>query len=446
MTSETVSESPSVKFRRAILIGFVLAIALFFVWLLVYDRENQSSVARGSITQGWGDAQTVGGPELYIPYVIPVTTTASGESRITNVERQLVLAPTGVDVATDVQPERRSRSIYDVVIYRALFTGRASFALPADLIKLGVPAGALRLDRAELRFGVSDPRGLSANPVVTIGGARLALGPGGGASLVPGRGFYAPVDLTRINPARLNVDFRYTLRGNGEISFAPRAGDTIWRVRSSWPSPSFAGGFLPEDRKVGAKGFEALYRIGNLALGRSLLFTAGDGAERGGQDRSATATIGLVEPVDLYAQVNRATKYGALFIGFTFLAYLLFDIIGGVRVSGVEYLLAGAGLVLFFVMLLAFAEVIGFGPAYLLAAAAITALNTAYSAAVLNSWRRAGVIGGLLAGLYAVLYVLLNLEAFSLLIGSLLLFAALAGVMYVTRRLDWAGARSGGEG
>ena len=93
----------------------------------------------------------------------------------------------------------------------------------------------------------------------------------------------------------------------------------------------------------------------------------------------------------------------------------------------------GAALVLFFVLLLAFAEVIGFTAAYILASAAIAGLNTAYSAAVLASWRRAALIGGLLVGLYAVLYVLLSLEAYSLLIGSLLLFTALAGVMYATR-------------
>ena len=151
-----------------------------------------------------------------------------------------------------------------------------------------------------------------------------------------------------------------------------------------------------------------------------------------------------MEPVDLYSQVNRATKYGFLFIGFTFLAYLLFDIIGGVRVAAIEYLLAGAALVLFFVLLLAFAEVIGFTAAYILAAAATIGLDTAYSAAVLKSWRRGQVIGAILAGLYAVLYILLSLEAFSLLIGSLLLFAALAGTMYVTRRLDWTGTRSAG--
>jgi inner membrane protein len=121
------------------------------------------------------------------------------------------------------------------------------------------------------------------------------------------------------------------------------------------------------------------------------------------------------------------------------MALLMFDIIGGVRVSAVEYLLMGAAIVLFFVLLLAFAEVLGFTPAYVVASAAIAGLNTAYSAAVLGSWKRGYVIGGLLIGLYAVLYILLGLEAFSLLIGSVLLFLALAGVMYATRRIDWSG-------
>ena len=162
-------------------------------------------------------------------------------------------------------------------------------------------------------------------------------------------------------------------------------------------------------------------------------------AADGGSD-SQLASIDLIQPVDLYSRVNRATKYGFLFIGFTFLVLLMFDVTGGIRVSAVEYLLMGAAIVLFFVLLLAFAEVSGFTAAYVLASAAIAGLNTAYSAAVLGSWRRGYVIGGLLIGLYAVLYILLGLEAFSLLIGSILLFAALAGVMYLTRRIDWGGA------
>ena len=205
-----------------------------------------------------------------------------------------------------------------------------------------------------------------------------------------------------------------------------------------------------------ADGFSATYRVGNLALGQSLV-SSQDAVpvERANPvDRSVTgaspagdfeARVDLVQPIDLYDQVERATKYGFLFIGFTFVAFLMFDIIGGVRISAVEYLLVGAGLVLFFVLLLAFAEVIGFMLAYLVASAAIIGLITAYSAAVLKSWKRAGYIGGLLTALYAVLYILLSLEAYSLLIGSLMLFAALAAVMYATRNLDW-GRRRTAEG
>ena len=257
----------------------------------------------------------------------------------------------------------------------------------------------------------------------------------------------------------LAVDYAYDFRGNAALSLAPLAGDTRWTVKSSWPHPSFRGAFLPGERRVGARGFQATYRVGNLALGKSLVSTSDSGVSAGPPPPSRhmadvaaqadgslqTAEISLIQPVDLYSRVNRAVKYGFLFIGFTFLALLMFDVIGGVRVSPVEYLLMGAALILFFVLLLAFAEVIGFAPAYVVASGAIAGLNTAYSAAILGSWRRAAFIGGLLAGLYAILYILLSLEAFSLLIGSLLLFAALAGVMYATRRIDWSAKRGEAE-
>ena len=162
-----------------------------------------------------------------------------------------------------------------------------------------------------------------------------------------------------------------------------------------------------------------------------------------GASQAKAATIRLVEPVDLYSQVDRSVKYGFLFIGFTFIAFFMFDVVAGARVAAAEYLLTGVGLVLFFVMLLAFAEVIGFAWAYFLASLAIIGLLTSYSAAVLGGWRRAAMIGGMLAALYATLFVLLNLEAWSLMIGSLLLFAALATVMYATRNIDWSNVAQG---
>ena len=453
--------TPGWKLLLAILIGAALTIPLFSVWLLVYDRQTQSDQAAASITEGWGGPQAVSGPLLVIPYRTTATETVieGGQSvtRSRDVVQELSLSPEAVDMTTAIRPERRKRSIYEAVVYDAQVSGKARFALPPDLARHSVTPADMMLDRAELRFGLSDPRGLGANPRVVADGKALRLQPGGGSSS-GSRGFFAWIDAASLTARPLNVDFAYDFRGNASLALAPQAGDTSWTVRSAWPHPSFGGDFLPAQRNVADKGFEASYRIGNLALGRSLVSTGAAGSSnvveriappsRGMPTASAdadapqTASISLIQPVDLYSQVNRATKYGFLFIGFTFLTLLMFDVIAGIRISPVEYLLMGAALVLFFVLLLAFAEVIGFAAAYVLASAAIAGLNTAYSAAILKSWRRAGLIGGLLVALYAVLYILLNLEDLSLLIGSLLLFFALAGVMYATRRIDWS-ARSG---
>ena len=448
--------SPGRKLLLAIVIGIALAVPLFSVWLLVYDRQTQSDEARASITEGWGGPQSISGPVLVIPYRSTTTETSIGSnnstvSRTRDVWKELLLEPEAVDIRSNVKPELRKRSIYEAVVYDATVTGSARFAFPQDLTRYGVDPATLDLGRAELRFGLNDPRGLGANPNVSVDGRKMRLQPGAGSG--EGRGFFAFVDAAALTGRTMVAEFDFAFRGNSSLALDPRAGDTHWAVTSSWPHPSFGGSFLPGSRRVKGEGFAADYRIGNLALGRSLVSTNDKGGSNitgstpgvnmpytAGAERAAnSAAISLIQPVDLYSRVNRATKYGFLFIGFTFLTLLMFDIIGGVRVSAVEYLLMGAAIVLFFVLLLAFAEVIGFTPAYVVASLAIAGLNTAYSAAVLGSWKRAYVIGGLLVGLYAVLYILLGLEAFSLLIGSILLFIALAGVMYATRRIDWSG-------
>ena len=454
-------KSPGRKLLLAILIGVALAIPLFSVWLLVYDRQSQSNEARASITEGWGGPQAISGPVLVIPYRSTATETSVGAgstvSRTREVIRELTLAPEAVDIRSKVDPELRKRSIYEAVVYDASAVGSARFAFPSDLARYGVDPATLDLGKAELRFGLSDPRGLGANPNIKVDGRPVRLQPGAGSG--SGRGFFAFVDAAALTGRTMVVEFDYAFRGNSSLTLAPHSGDTHWQITSAWPHPSFGGSFLPGTRRISGDGFTADYRIGNLALGRSLVSTDDKGASditAGAPSpetryeaavaqaaMSNSASVSLIQPVDLYSRIDRAVKYGFLFIGFTFLTLLMFDIIGGVRVSAVEYLLMGAAIVLFFVLLLAFAEVIGFTAAYIVASVAIAGLNTAYSAAVLGSWKRGYVIGGLLIGLYAVLYILLGLEAFSLLIGSILLFIALAGVMYATRRIDWSGTAAG---
>jgi len=455
MDTQARERSPGMKLLLALLVAALLSIPLFAVYLLVYDRQSQSETARTSISEGWGGPQTLAGPLIAIPYDAQISETVqeNGRSvtRTSTQRRELFLAPAALEIDTRIKPERRSRSIYEAVVYDAEVSGNAQFRLPADTGRLGVDVATLMFDKAELRFGVADPRGLKPSNRIVIDGQPAPAQPGNGLAATGGAGFFTGLDAGPLASRAITVQFGYALRGHSVIALAPRAGSTRWTVTSPWQHPSFTGGFLPETRNVTTDGFSATYRISNLALGTTLVSTSDSSIELrtpevapaagysrgGGGLQTANAEVGLIQPVDLYSQVNRSVKYGFLFIGFTFMAFLLFDVVAGVRVSAVEYLLVGAGLVLFFVLLLAFAEVIGFTPAYLVAGGAIIGLLTAYSAAVLKSRRRAGYIAALLVALYGVLYVLLSLEAYSLLIGSLLLFAALAALMYLTRNLEW---------
>jgi inner membrane protein len=460
--------SPGVKLVIAVLIAVALMVPLLMIYGLLWDRQQQAETAQASIGQGWGGQQTIAGPVIVIPYRATETTTVNENgkdvTRTVNTIRNLYLSPQSNKADVVIKPERRKKAIYETVVYESQIAGSADFVLPADIARYGVTREALMLDRAEVRLGISDARGLVDGNSLSVDGTPLALQPGKGLLSTGNSGTFAFVDWSGAAP--MKVDYRIGVRGLGDFKLIPRGVDTRWTVKSSWPNPSFGGDFLPAKREVTASGFTATYAVPNLALGQAQVLTgdlsppvttnygpresylepvpvevtsnSGGGSEASGGTAKAVA-ISLIEPVDLYSQVDRSIKYGFLFIGFTFVAFLMFDIIAGARVAPAEYLLTGVALVLFFVLLLAFAEVIGFTLAYMVASAAIIGLLAFYSAAVLKSWKRARFLAAMLIGLYALLYVLLNLEAYSLLIGSVLMFFALAGVMYMTRGIDWSG-------
>jgi inner membrane protein len=471
----TVRErSPGFKLLIAGLVAAVLIVPLLLVYALVYDRQSQSQTAQNAINAGWGGPQVVAGPIVVVPFR---TTQTQNEvidgrpvSRVVEVERLLYISPVENKVTTRIDPRERSKSIYRSVLFEADIKGNARFKLPADMPRFGVTPERLLWDRAELRMGASDARGLTKGGTLVADGRPLAVQPGKGPGATGGQGFFAFLPWT--GEGALQVDYGFGLRGSRSLSLVPRGGQTSWAVSSSWASPSFSGAFLPDNRNVSDKGFTAAYTVDKLALGQAPVamedqgppqidhsvnyadYTVAPRAEMAASPAGGAVevisgparaiTVGLVEPVDLgievdrYSKVDRSVKYGFLFIGFTFLAFLLFDVVGGARVAAAEYLLTGAALVLFFVLLLAFAEVIGFTVAYVLASVAIVGLLAGYSAAVLKSWRRGQFVAALIAGLYAVLFVLLNLEAWSLLIGSVMLFVTLAAVMYATRNVEWS--------
>jgi inner membrane protein len=186
MPQSVDERTPGMKLLIALLIAAALTIPVFMVWFLVYDRQNQSEQATQSITAGWGGPQALTGPVLVIPYRATATETVveNGQSvtRSRDVMRELTLAPEIAEVSTDLRPEVRKRSIYEAVVYDARIVGKARFAFPPDLSRSGVEPSQMDMSRAELRFGVSDPRGLGASPRVAADGRPLRLQPGGGSN------------------------------------------------------------------------------------------------------------------------------------------------------------------------------------------------------------------------------------------------------------------------
>ena len=191
-----VERTPGFKLFLAIVVGAVLVIPLFSIWLLVYDRQSQQEEATSSITAGWGGPQVMTGPVLVIPYHAAAAETVieNGQSisRTSEVMKELTLAPEAVDISTDLRPDVRKRSIYEAVVYDAAVSGRARFTLPPDIAHSGVDPSKLDMSRAELRFSLSDPKGLGANPRVVAVGQPLRMLPGAGSG--GGRGFFAWID------------------------------------------------------------------------------------------------------------------------------------------------------------------------------------------------------------------------------------------------------------
>jgi len=227
------------------------------------------------------------------------------------------------------------------------------------------------------------------------------------------------------------VELSLVLDGTRSLAVVPVGDDSRIAIRSPWPHPLFGGSFLPNERQVGENGFEAQWAVSSLAseAQRQLRGSAGVEAE--------TVSVELVNPVDIYTQADRASKYGILFIVLTFVGFILFELIKRLRIHPLQCLMVGLALAIFFLLLLSLSEHIPFWVAYVVSAVACIGLQAVYLSGVLRSWLRGLGFAGMLTVLYGALYGLLVSENNALLMGSLLLFAVLATAMWVTRRIDW---------
>jgi inner membrane protein len=435
--------SPAFKFFLIAFLILLLIIPLFLVYGLISDRESRARGVLVEVGRIWGPEQRLLGPFLVVPYTVRVET-VQGERRIENMhERRAIFSPEALDIDAQVDGKTLRRSIFEVPVYASRMTLSGRFATPRMADVVADPA-SVRWRDATLVLGVSGVSGLKEAALLKIqGGPDIAftpsLGyPAGGLTGINAK-LAGPVVAPDADQPTAPFKFTLELAFNGSVSldFAPVARDTRVSLASNWPHPSFGGAFLPDQRQITAKGFTATWKVPHLARSVPEAWSLSEA----GIDRLSPYTFGvrLVAPVDFYSLVNRAAKYGLMFVALAFMAVFCLELLSGRSVHAVQYVFAGLALVFFYVLLLSLAEQIGFTSAYLLAATATGAMLATYFGVALSSRQMGWIMAAVLAVIYLLLYFILTLEDYALLAGALLGFAALTIVMFATVRVNWSG-------
>lgn len=414
------------------LLALIMLIPLLQVQSLIGERQGLESDARLKIAERWGGNQILGGPVL----IVPVRKQVQNEKGWIGTDELRFVLPETLQVKGSLVTEVRSYGIYATPIYTATLGLSGQFRHDA-LLALANQGGEPQWDRAVLRIPVADVRGIRSLSALRIDGIDAAFGPSsGGVGGLSATEVAWPIDA---NDARATHDFSFDmhLAGTATLSFLPLARSTDVSLSGSWPDPGFAGAFLPESHAEKTDGFDAHWQV--LDLNRSYGQQGLVGEFESYALQQSAFGVELYQPVGTYQRNERAGKYGILFIALSFVALFLFEALGRWRVHPVQYLMVGLALCTFYILLLALSEHIGFAWAYAIAAIAVVAIIGGYAAAAARSRQAGATLGSLLMLVYVLLYGLVISEQYSLLMGAIALLAAIAALMYLTRRIDWYG-------
>ncbi len=395
-----------------------LCILLLIPWLFIRDmiaeRGNTESAAEQEVYDKWGGPQLVTGP------CIKVYTDKS--------ETSYSLMPEVLDITAEATTRTLSRGIYDFTVYDADVVLRGSFALPPTLSE----AQRQRLARNVWRMSVnlSSLKGLTDNPTVRVGGHVV---PTAALTFEGSRLLWAVDVQPLLAGGTIEYEIHLPLRGANSLDFIPMGNTTTVRMHSDCATPSFGGSFLPTERDVRSDGFDAEWRV--LAINRSFPQVLSKDSWHMVDDN--TVGVELRRPVEQYQQNERAVKYAFLIVLLTFAVVFFVEVRRDQPIHPVQYMLIGIAVMLFYTLLLSFSEHLSFLVAYLIASAMTATMLGCYLGSIMKTWRVGMLIGGMLAVLYAFIYVLLQIESYALLVGSVGLFAVLAVAMAASRKINW---------
>lgn len=437
------TENPALLARMSLILKGALTLMLCLLAIvpltlvqdLASEREGLYRDVVRDIGESWGEEQLLTGPVLVLPYRYAVLTEesladGSRRQRRSTVEDELLILPKHLKMKADLKHDFRDRGIYHSLVYQSGVEGQASFDVNLPIIS---NLESFEFSRARLVFGLSANQAIDGVDSFVVSGE----GPRVGGDLMSGtglaiealnRGFHRPLQLGQEH-APFTVDFKLRLRGSQGIGFLPLGEASEFSLSADWPHPSFTG-ILPSERNISADGFNASWNISHLSRNYPQIMRTSQGQSL----LEARAHTQLFEPVTHYGKIERAIKYGLLFVALTFILLLMFELGQRQSLSPLQYLMVGAAMTLFYLLLLALSEHLGFGMAYVLAALVPVLSIPAYVASATQSHGRGVIMLAMLLGLYGLLYSILRLEDYALLMGSGLLLAVLLTLMFLTRR------------
>ena len=418
-------------------LALLMAIPAFFVRGLVNDRTKRAEDVVKEISSHVGGAQTFLGPTLAIPYSIPPQSPAD----FTKHGIYLVF-PAQASAALRTTTEERHRSLFRVPVFQADLKLDANFDLAG--VPTAAPQGAeLDWSDAEIVVGVSDARGALADATLTTDAKTVTLVPAEIAENIAFGGdrnrhvklslFGAKVaDIVRPD-TQFHTTSRLRFSGAERISVLAYGKTTHLTAQGDWRNPGFDGEIPPVNRNISSQGFTAEWSVPFIARA---VRAEGPSSSMNGLDTTALG-MSFVEVADPYQSVNRCLKYVLLFLGLVFLSYFIFEATTGRRVHAAQYILVGIAQIIFYLLLLSFAERIGFDYGFMLAGAATVILLSANAGWIFSSRLQGARALVIFTLLYTLIYLLLTLEDNALLVGAIASFLAVAAAMYFTRRIDW---------
>ncbi len=424
-----IKNSVSLKLIIITILMLMLLIPTSMIKSIVIEREGLKELAILEVSSKWAESQQIDGPILTIPLAYEYQ---KGDEKLSAVKYYHLL-PENLDITGIIEPEKLRRGIYEIVVYKSNLSISGSFDLTRNIDLSDVTE--VQFGKSFLTIGISDLRGIEDQITMKWGNKNLKVEPGSKISEILYSGITINIpDLENYMDSKVEFEFKLNLQGSQNMSFTPLGNTTNVQITSNWPSPSFNGNFLPDQREVNDDGFSANWKI--LQLNRNFPQSWIGGNQASNINKSAFG-VNLILPLDDYQKSMRSSKYAIMTITLTFLIFFLVEIINKRKIHPFQYALVGLALCLFYILLLSISEHSTFNFAYIVSAAGVVSMIALYSISIFKMKKLTLLLVSTLSGIYGFLFVTLQLADYALLMGSLGLTLILAATMYLTRKINW---------